>query len=399
MTRSRQIDRYLLSLLAKPFAGTLTVALVALLLERLLRLLDLIASKGAKPVPVLLVLADLVPHYLGLALPAALFFSIYFVVAGLSRDGELEAMQAIGLSLSRIARPFVLVAAVTAAAAFGLYGYGQPYARYAYRADFQAVLEGGWNATVAPGEMTRVSSNLIATADGFDRRTGTLSRVLVFRRYPSGREDVTTGRSGSVVLSAGGTEVLLELDHGEQLALEPDDRLSTLSGGSARVSRPFAVQISAFRPRGTDEREMTMGELWADRASPAPVLPPRRVDSESYSRMVRALSLLALPLLAIPVGLSAKRSRKPYGAVVGLLLLVFYDHLIQLAQSFGASGRIDPRPALWGTLAVFAALCALLFRAAENRGGEPFEAVFAALERAMASAGPLWRAARRERRV
>ena len=398
MTGPRQIDRYLLSLLLRPFMGTLAIAMVALLLERLLRLLDLIASKGAQPLSVLMVLADLVPHYLGLALPAALFFSVYFVVAGLSRDGELEAMQAIGVSLFRIARPFAAMAVLMAVAAFWLYGYGQPYARYAYRADFQAVLEGGWNATIPPGEITQVSANLVATADGFDRRTGMLRHVLTFRHYPTGREDVTTGRSGSVVLSPDGKEVLIELEHGEQLALGPENELSTLSGRNAQVSRPFAVQIASFRPRGTDEREMTLDELWTDRASPTPSLPLRRLDSESHSRIVRALSLLALPLLALPMGLAAKRSRKQYGAVAGLLVLVFYDHLIQLAQSFGASGQIDPRPALWGIFAGFVVLCALLFFAADARGGGPFGAALAALDRALAAPAVLWRAYR-ERRV
>ena len=399
MSRPAQIDRYLLLLLAKPFAGTLALALVALLLERLLRLVDLIASKGARPFSVLRVLADLVPHYLGLALPAALFISIYFAVAGLSRNGELEAMQAVGLSLARIGRPFILVSAVTAVAAFALYGYGQPYARYAYRADFQAVLEGGWNATITPGEITRVSANLFVTADGHDRRTDTLSHVLVFRRYPSGREDVTTGRSGSIALSDAGTEVLLSLDHGEQLTIEPDKRLQTLSSDLARVSRPFSVQIATFRPRGVDEREMTLGELWADRANPTPMLPPRRLDSESHSRLVRTLSLLVLPLLAIPAGLSAKRSRKHYGVVVGLVFLVLYDHLIQLAQSFGASGRIDPRPALWAVLALFAALCAFLFHQAQAPGGGPFNTVSGLLDQAAAAVGHAWRGPRKGRRI
>src|ERR1700754_583561 len=71
--RGRTIERFLVSLAARPFAATLVIVLPALLLERLLRLFDLLADAGVPAGSVGHMLVDLVPQYLGLALPAALF--------------------------------------------------------------------------------------------------------------------------------------------------------------------------------------------------------------------------------------------------------------------------------------------------------------------------------------
>ena len=378
----RTVERYVLSLLARPFFTTLLIALPALLLERLLRLFDLVASRNAPPGSVPRMLIDLVPHYLGLALPAALFIGVYFVAARLSRDNELDAMQSAGFSLARISRPLLLTGAVAALGGLGLYGYVQPFARYAYRADLQAATAGGWDATVPAGEVTRVSRNLVVTADRRDEATGELAGILVYQRRADGSEDVTAARSGRIVPSPDGTQVLLEFENGEQLETRADDRLQTLTFGSTATRRSLGPGVAAFRPRGNDEREMTLGELWSAREGSHPTLSRRRLDGELHGRVVRSLSLAMLPLLAVPVGLSAKRVQRHLGVIVGVVILVLYNHAIQLAQSLGTSGFIDPGPALWGAFALFAASCVLLFRRAERRTGEgPFDRVLEGLER------------------
>ncbi|MEM0944955.1 MAG: LptF/LptG family permease, partial [Pseudomonadota bacterium] len=52
-------------------AAALIVTLGVLLIERLLRLLDFITGNGADIGPVLTMMLNLLPHYMGLALPAA----------------------------------------------------------------------------------------------------------------------------------------------------------------------------------------------------------------------------------------------------------------------------------------------------------------------------------------
>src|SRR3546814_3446132 len=72
----------------------LGISLCALLLERLLRLFNLLAETGSPFGVVLELAANLVPHYLGLALPAGFFIAVFVSVARLSEENELDAMLA-----------------------------------------------------------------------------------------------------------------------------------------------------------------------------------------------------------------------------------------------------------------------------------------------------------------
>lgn len=373
------IGRYLLSLAVRPFLGTLLVVLPALLMERLLRLFDLVATDDVPALAVVRMLADLVPHYLGLALPAALFVGVNVVVARLSAENELDALQNAGISLGRISRPFLTIGLLASLCGVGLYGYLQPAARYAYRAAFQAATQGSWDATIVPGDMIHVSRALMVTADRADRVGGRLHRVFIAQRQADGGEKLTTARNGRVTLSRDGTRLLLTLDDAIQIDTPPGGaavaraegrQAGTLTAPRTSLERPFALTLARFRARGADEREMMPGELWRAARHPKPGLTRFRLLAELHGRLARALSLALMPVLAVPLGLATKRARRQYGLVVGVVMLVLYYHAIQLAESLGGANLADPRPAIWGVFLVFAALCVQLFRRAERRSSE-----------------------------
>ncbi|MCR6634224.1 LptF/LptG family permease [Devosia sp.] len=159
----RLIDRYLLrpALCLWPLVGCLGVTVVALLLERILRLLDALSQSSARFGYVAQLAANLVPHYLGLALPVAFFVALFIVIVRLSDGSEVDALLASGQSLERIAAPFLAVGLFLSVFSLIVFGYMQPYSRYAYRARHarggQRRLERtAWRA--APSSTTRARS-------------------------------------------------------------------------------------------------------------------------------------------------------------------------------------------------------------------------------------------------
>ena len=379
------VGRYLLRLLARPLLATLLVVLPALLMERLLRLFDLLVGTGGPVSSIARLLVYLVPHYLGLALPAALFIGVYVVVARLSEDHEMDALQSVGFSLGRLSRPFLLVGLLFAAAAVGLYGYVQPLGRYAYRAGFHALAHAGWSGAVVPGEFIRVGDRAVVRVDRRDPiDDGLLRGIFVQERRPDGTEVLTSAAAGRFAMDATRGEFVLEVERGRQITLSPGGRVSTLDFAGADRSGAAAVRLPGFRARGSDEREMTLGELWAARHGPDPSSPvrPSRLDGELHGRLARAASLALLPLLAVPMGLAAKRSRRSHGIVLAAAILVLYQQALQLLESLGDVGRVDPRPALWAAFLLFAAFCGTVFRRSSRNPAEGgFDGALAVVER------------------
>ena len=107
---------------------------MVLLADRLVRLLDITLGKKNSLGIVFEMLAYLVPHYLGLALPAALFLGLLFGFNSLSKNSELDAFMATGIGLHQLVRPVMIIAAFFTILAFLIVGWVQPQARYAFRA-------------------------------------------------------------------------------------------------------------------------------------------------------------------------------------------------------------------------------------------------------------------------
>ena len=75
------LDKYVLSQTMRRLTVALSIVLLTLVLERVLRLFEFAAANNAAITLVLQMAASLLPHYLGLALPAAFFISILLFMA------------------------------------------------------------------------------------------------------------------------------------------------------------------------------------------------------------------------------------------------------------------------------------------------------------------------------
>lgn len=375
------LDRYLLRQLAGSLLICLGTVLVALLLERLLRLFDILAQNSHALPAVAKLIACLVPHYMGLALPAAFFVALFLVIAKLSDDNELDAYLAGGLSIARLTRPFLAAALLLSLLSIGLFGYLQPYARYSYRAVLHAALNAGWDARLQAGTFVSPGRGYTLTADQVDDSGRQLQQVFV-HRLVNGEDQVSTGVLGALLPSADGQRLTLSLDQGEHLRREANgdwlfakfDRLSTAT--------EFTPGAPPFGPRGRNERELTLDELMGLRHADADTTPsPSKMAGELQGRLARIVSLLLLPLLAVPMGMSAKRGQRTGSLIAAATLMLLFHHSLQLGESLAESGTVPALVGVWTPTLLFAALTGWLYNHSLARPGDnPVSRLLASLD-------------------
>ncbi len=394
---SGRIRRYILRETVGPLSVGLAVILAALLLERVLRLLELLSSRGGNLDLLLSMAMNLVPHYLGLALPAAFFFSLFVVVTRLDGGNELEAMTGAGLSLYGFARPLVVLGIGLSLFSVGLFGFLQPYSRYAYRAILHLVTSGEWNGTATEGVFTDVGDGFTLSADTVDETGARLSGVFI-RRIQGDLETVITAQHGSLLTNKDRTQLELVLENGTELLLSGNRVRQSIAFPEAKVARTFPVDAPPFRARGGNERELTLAELWQMSRDPArTVLERARFRAEFHQRLVRAAALPFMPFLAISMGIAAKRTRRGVGFFVGGLVLVIFHHLVQLGEALGDMNILNPVLALWTPLALFISFAVWTFyRTNAVPQGNPFNALFAALDQTIGAGSLRFRRRRQE---
>ena len=362
------LDAYLLRKLAMPALAVLGVTLVAFLLEQTLRLIDQLASNGARLGYLFGLITNLVPYQLGLALPASFFVALFIVIARLDEDSEIDAILAGGISFERIVAPLMVAGLALGVFSILLLGFMQPYSRYGYRAVMNAATEAGWTARLDPQVFIHAGPDFTISADGVDATGRGLQGVFIRRKGPDG-ETVVTAKDGMLGLRGDGKTTDLHLGGGLIL--------SDVRAGGARLLRfgdftdhEVLEGGAALRPRGGDVEELTITELLTESRRADAMIPKSLLLSEFYTRVFRSLAIPLLPLLALPLALAAKRGRRAPGMIVGAVILVAFHHGVTLCRGLAAAGGVDPLLAIGGLWLGIALFSVWLFMSSRRRPGE-----------------------------
>jgi lipopolysaccharide export system permease protein len=136
--------------------------------------------------------------------------------------------------------------------------------------------------------------------------------------------------------------------------------------------RHFETSISElradeFRPRGEDERELTLPELYFALSDPPRSIRLAEIQSEFHGRVTRILSIPLLPFFAMPLALGRRRSNTSYGLAIGLAGLIAYNQLLGFGESLADDGKIGSFLGLWVPFLLFAAISIWLFARAALR--------------------------------
>ena len=365
------LDRYVLARTMRPMAAVVVSTMVAFLMERLMRSFDLLAqsSEGLEFLSQLML--DLAPHYLGLVLPAAFFIGLFVAVNRLNQASEVDAILASGVSLGRLAAPFVGLGVALMVFSLALYGFIQPYSRYAYHAVLHAAENAGWNGEVRPRAVVAPSPQLAFTADDVDAGRGELIGVFLRSVADDGSESVFTAARALLERNPDGRTATLRLDDGRQLFTPAGKAPVLVTFKLFTLRLPLAPAEALMRARGGGQvSELTLVELFRQATGePRPLLPRETLLAELYSRLARALSLPLMPLLALPFGLSARRSgSSPAMAVGGVFVFAFLVSLV-FGQGLVSTGSISAAVAVGGPSLLFAAACVTSFALSRARPG------------------------------
>ncbi|MFZ1413987.1 MAG: LptF/LptG family permease [Defluviicoccus sp.] len=359
-------DRYIAGQILKPLSIALCVALLAFLVSRFLQLMDLVLGASG-PIKVMFeIIGYLVPHYLSIALPISLLFGVMFGFNKMTRDGEVDAMQAAGLSLARQLRPAMAVAIAIMVVNTAMESYLRPYARYAYQQVVYAVSKAALHASVRAGVFARVGNVTFLIQDiGTDGVS--LRRVFLFEGDPEGEgaASAVAAKSGDLIRAEEDGPPILRLFEGLRLSrhasgTEPGARSSVLRFQELRTVL-HEEHAMMFRPRGVHEREMTIVELWRQRDHPPAGLRTTDLVAEFNSRVARVLSIPLMPVIGLCLALGRGRSDRLVGFAVGLIVLIAYERVLDFGKNAVESGLVGPLTGLWLPFLVFATGSLLLF--------------------------------------
>ncbi|GBQ04896.1 LptF/LptG family permease [Saccharibacter floricola] len=358
------LDRYLLRQLIPPFSIALTTMLIALLLERLLILFNHLANSGSSIATFVTLLTDLLPHYMGLAVPAALCIAVFLTIHRMSEHNEIDALCAGHISLLRITVPYMKVGLILGVLSVFLYGYIQPVARYDYRAGFYFARHTGWAPHLQSGMFASTSGHTMITADRVDHGGSRLLRVFIRDVKKDGTVQIITAPKGLLTIAEQTEATQLDLWNGHIMSSKHPDTL----GNDVTVTHfdhitrliERAHKKTSFRSRGDDERELTILELAHALRHGAPGIPYKALRSELDFRLARAIAIPFIPLLSVALAVGRKRKKSAFRQIALAVILVGFDETLLFGHSLAAEGASPVWLSIWVPEIIFCTACILV---------------------------------------
>ena len=377
-------DRYLARLIAVPMLGTLVIAAMLLVLDKMLSLFDFVAAEGGPVSVVWRMLANMLPEYLSLGIPIGLMLGILLAFRKLAMSSELDVMRAVGLSYGRLLRVPYMYAIALALINFGIVGFVQPLSRHAYEALRFELRSGALGASIKVGEFTNLGKRMRLRIERSRDEGRNLQGIFVRATSRDGQSVAVTAAQGTFLATDDPDVIIFRLRNGVLVNDAPKyktPRILSFSSHDLPIDLP---QIEAFRGRDVD-REKTIPELVVigkNQATPDKLR--NEVRANFHFRMVEVVFMLLLPLAALAFAIPPKRSTSALGVFLSIVFIVTYHKVNQYGESVGALGKIDPIIALWGPFLLASGLVLWMYHVIAHRpGGQPI----AALEFAFAKIG------------
>ncbi len=364
--------------------GTLVLSAMLLVLEKMLRLFDFVATEGGPVSVVWRMLANLIPEYLSLGIPIGLMLGILLAFRRLATSSELDVLKGVGMSFGRLMRiPFAYAIAL-AALNLAIVGFIQPVARYAYEGLQFELRSGALGASIKVGEFTKLGDRMTLRIEESYDDGRALRGIFVRGDQRDGQRVSATAARGQFLATDDPNTIILRLSQGVLIHESPKfsvPRVLTFDNHDLPIPLP---KIEAFRLRGGADREMTIPELFvAGKDSSQPEQTRLESRANFHFRIVEVMSMFLIPLIAVALAIPPKRSTSSLGVFLSIVLLVTQHKINQYAEDLGARGAIDPLIALWVPYLLFAALAIwMYYTIAHVPGGQPI----GALERVAAKA-------------
>ena len=381
MRRLSLIDRYLTKTIAIPLVGTLILAAMLLVLDKMLRLFDFVVTAGGPVSVVWRMLANLLPEYFSLGIPIGLMLGILLAFRKLALSSELDALRGIGAGFGRLLR-------VPNAFALGLLqlnlfivGWLQPWTHYGYERLRFDLRSGALGASMKVGEFNQLGKRMTLRIDRSEDRGTRLHGIFVQVDDRSGTQVAATAEHGRFLSTDDPDVILFRLEKGRLIQDSPKFQAPrTLSFDLYDLPIPLP-RVDSFRQRGHEElEELTLPELLRD-GYLRDVPEDQRLGAQAnfHFRIVEVLMMLMLPLLAVALAVPPKRSSSALGIFIGIVIIVAYHKVNQYAEQAAARGAMEPILALWVPLFLLSALIYWMYHVLAHRpGGQPI----GALERA-----------------
>lgn len=348
------IRDYIIKEILRTFAAVFLILFLILLSTQLLRYLSAVAE-GKVPAELFFIMLGLRNlESMTLLLPLSLFLSILLTLSRLYKDSEMVAMASCGTGPSALLKSVLIVAFSFIFIEGSLALFLSPAANRQIQIIKEEIKSTAEVETISAGQfnISKDSKRVLYAARKTDNDE--LENVFLYLR----------DKKNQSVLAADDAKLVTDKELGVRyIIFQNGNRYDGVPGTLDYRHIKFKDYGIHMQGKSVSEIDfknysLTMTELWAMTDSEAT---ENKAWSEIQWRLSMLISIILLPMLAVPLSKTTPRKGRYAKFAVALVVYIVYTNLLTVSQSWLKKGKIDPLIGLWWVHGLFLLLFLFLF--------------------------------------
>ena len=345
------IRRYIFKELLTPLGLSLVAFTFVILINKIIRLTELIVNKGVGLGTALVMFGYMLPGFLILAIPCTVLLASQVAFGRLSSESETTALFAGGLSFYQLLPPVVILSVLACAATLVITIFAAPYANRSFSVMLNRIgrqmVQSSSALEIKEGVFCADFQDMIIYVDKIPPAGHPLQGVLISNYRQSEDPEVISAQRGSVIRHPDSLKLTIRLENGSIHRFIKPDRYRKISFDRYELLLDLG-KILPQPEQGKREREMTIAELREKIAyNNTNGHPTGYLQVAIQKKFVLPFSCLFLGLIGAPLGMVSQRSGKSAGFILSIGAIFIYYILLRTGESMGATETIPPLLAMW----------------------------------------------------
>ena len=347
----RTLTTYVVLEILPPFLLGLAAFTMILLIARILKLVELVVTRGVPFLEIAKLFALILPTFLEMTVPMALLLAIFLGLGRLSGDHELLALKASGISPTQVLLPIVAVALAVSLITLLLTTLVRPAANLALKKELYTIAKNRVGTALKENVFNDDFPRVLIYVDELVPPGDTSQGVLIVDRRNPARENIIFSKVALIVSDEESNTIDLKLFDGALYEREKQrPSFSQTRFNTYDLKLEFDEAFSPIRKKERGPKEMSLRRLGKSiQLKESKGLRPTAELIELHQRFSFAFAPLVLSLLGVSLVMVPTRSRasRSWGFALCLTWLLVYYGLLSMGKALGEREILPPAVALW----------------------------------------------------
>jgi lipopolysaccharide export system permease protein len=303
----------------------LMVFTIILLMDKILKMIELIVTRGVSFHQILMLLLFISPSFLTFTIPMAVLLGILLAFGRLSGDSEITAFKASGMSLYQLFIPISIFSICAYLLTTLLVLYGLPWGNRGFKATLYLIAQSKADIEIKERVFNDMFDGLVVYVDKVPIQGKKMEGILIYDEREQGKSTTVFANEGFLSNNPKSQEIILRLLNGDIHRVERQNNVyQKVQFQTYDVRLELARAFTAIGKKLKD-REMSIDDIkekMEEQRRRGEVT--TSLEIQLHKRYAFPFACIVFGLIGVPLGIQPRRSGRSYGFVFSLLIILVY---------------------------------------------------------------------------